>query len=255
MTAPREAVEAAPAAESRFAARYRVRFDESTPSGTLRTSALLRYAQDLAWMHSEALGFDRAWYEERSLAWLVRAAEVEVRGTVGTGRTLDVTTEVVGHRKVWARRRGEFRLPGGESVATVLTDWVLVDGRGRLARVPEVFEARFPAPAMSDPLLRVELPPLPADRRRRAFRARRHELDPVGHVNNAVYLDWLEEAIADEPGGESALDALPRRYRLEYAGAAEPGTDLEAATWRDGGGWAYSLRGGGTDLIRARFEA
>ena len=33
-------------------APYRVRFDEAGPDGLLRTSVLLRYAQDLAWYHS-----------------------------------------------------------------------------------------------------------------------------------------------------------------------------------------------------------
>ena len=69
------------ASASRHETSYRVRFDEAGPNGLLRASGLLRYAQDIAWMHSEALGFDRAWYRERELAWLVRAAEV----TVGSG--------------------------------------------------------------------------------------------------------------------------------------------------------------------------
>ena len=38
---------------------YRVRFDECGPDGVVRTSALLRYAQDVAWIHSERMGFDR----------------------------------------------------------------------------------------------------------------------------------------------------------------------------------------------------
>ena len=41
---------------------YRVRFDEAGPDGNLRTSTLLRYAQDLAWYHSAQRGFTRAWY-------------------------------------------------------------------------------------------------------------------------------------------------------------------------------------------------
>jgi hypothetical protein len=42
-----------------FVAGYRVRFDEAGPDGNLRTSGVLRYAQDVAWRHSEVLGFDR----------------------------------------------------------------------------------------------------------------------------------------------------------------------------------------------------
>lgn len=238
----------------RFASSYRVRFDESTPAGTLRTSGFLRYAQDIAWTHSEALGFDRAWYVERGLAWLVRAAEVTVLAAVPMGTSLAVTTQVVGHRKVWARRRAEFRLPGGELAGTVLTDWVMIDGRGRLARVPAVFEARFPAPMTNDSLLRVDLPAQPAEARRRILVVRPQELDPIGHVNNAVYLDWVEEShlLFGSPDAADALDAVPRRYRLEYAAAAEAGRSLEAATWRHGEAWAHSIRSdGGAELLRA----
>lgn len=238
----------------RFTSSYRVRFDESTPAGTLRTSGLLRFAQDIAWMHSEALGFDRAWYLERGLAWLVRAAEVTVLAAVPMGTSLAVGTQVVGHRKVWARRRAEFRLPDGELAGTVLTDWVMIDGRGRLARVPEVFESRFPAPMTNDPLLRVELPTPPQSAAHRALIVRPQELDPIGHVNNAVYLDWVEEShlALGSTDAADALDAVPRRYRLEYAAAAEAGTLLDAATWRHGEGWAHSIRSdGGTELLRA----
>jgi acyl-ACP thioesterase len=240
------------ASASRHETTYRVRFDEAGPNGLLRASGLLRYAQDIAWMHSEALGFDRAWYRERELAWLVRAAEVHMAAGIPMGATATVTTEVVGYRKVWARRRAEFRLDGIEA-ASVLTDWVLVDSRGRLARLPEVFAARFPGTATVDGLLRVDLPPPPPDAARRAFGVRPHELDPMDHVNNAVYLDWLEESILADPRGPASLDALPRLYRLEYAASAEPGSAVDAVTWRDGTGWAHRQSAAGTELLRARL--
>jgi acyl-ACP thioesterase len=239
------------ASPSRHESIYRVRFDEAGPNGLLRASGLLRYAQDIAWMHSEALGFDRAWYRERDLAWLVRAAEVEVHVPIAMGAVLTVTTEVVGYRKVWARRRAGFRM-GGVDAASVLTDWVLVDGRGRLTRLPDAFAARFPGTVQVDGLLRVYLPAPPPDAARRSFGVRRQELDPMDHVNNAVYLDWLEESIVGvAPDGE--LDVLPRGYRLEYAASAEPGATVDAVTWRDGARWAHRESVAGTELVRARL--
>lgn len=236
---------------------YRVRFDESTPSGLARTSALLRYAQDVAWAHSEVLGFNRAWYAERELAWLVRAAELEILAPVPLGTTLDVDTSVVGHRRVWARRRGEFRL-GGELVAWVHTDWLLIDARGRITRVPDVFGASFPAPFSNDVLGRVALPATPPDAARGRLRVRPHELDPMDHVNNAVYLDWFEESVLAAGGaggtGAAAISGVPRRYRLEYAAAAPPDAELETATWRDGDGWAHRTTAGGADVLRARLD-
>jgi acyl-CoA thioester hydrolase len=233
---------------------YRVRFDEATPAGTARTSVLLRYAQDIAWAHSEALGFDRRWYRDRGLAWLVRAAELEILGTVRLGVTLDVTTQVVAFRRAWARRRGEFRLDG-ELVAWVHTDWVLIDDRGRITRIPDAIDQQFPmAPGAStaaDRLARVDLPPVPDDAMGRNLVVRPHELDPMDHVNNAVYLDWLEESVLAAGG---AVDGLPRRYQLEYAAAAAGDDSLRAATWRDGTGWAHRLTGGTGDVLRARLQ-
>src|SRR4051794_37374666 len=89
-----------------FVAGYRVRFDEAGPDGRIRTSALLRYAQDVAWRHSEALGFDRQWYVDRGLWWVVRAVDLEVLRPVGMGQTIRVSTAVTGHRRIWARPGG-----------------------------------------------------------------------------------------------------------------------------------------------------
>jgi acyl-ACP thioesterase len=107
--------------------------------------------------------------------------------------------------------------------------------------------------------LRVVLPAAPADAARRSFAVRPHELDPMDHVNNAVYLDWFEESIlaAGSGGagvGAAPVDVLPRVYRLEYAASAEPGSTVEAVTWRDGAGWAHRLSAAGTELLRARLD-
>ena len=241
-------------------ARYRVRFDEAGPDGRLRTSGLMRYAQDLAWQHSTALGFGRDWYLERGLTWVVRSAELEVLAPIPMGVDVIAETRVVGQRRVWARRRGEFHDDAGAVLAWVHTDWVLIDARGALIRIPGVFGEAFRVPETTGQIQRVALPPTPAGAATRSFAVRRHELDPAGHVNNAVYLDWLEEAVAaaTAPGAAAiGIDALPRRYRLEYAAAADGGTGLADAAWRDDDGtWSYRLTAAdGPEVFRAAIES
>jgi len=214
-----------------FVAGYRVRFDEAGADGLMRTSALLRYAQDIAWRHSEDLGFDRSWYTERGWWWVVRSVELEVLAPVPMGRTLRVSTAVVGHRRIWARRRGEFRLAEGTLAAVASTDWVIVDEGGRIIRIPGDFGHAFPNVELAADIIRVALPPEPPDGATRlAIRVRPQNLDPMGHVNNAVYLDWLEEAVI-EAGAPAAATAIPRRVAIEYAASAEPGDALEATAW------------------------
>ena len=240
-------------------ASYRVRFDEAGPGGHLRTSGLMRYAQDVAWQHSTALGFGRDWYLERGLTWLVRSAELEVLAPVPMGVEIVSRTQVVGQRRVWARRRGEFIAGDGTLVAWVHTDWVMIDRRGALTRIPEIFGEAFRIPEASGQIGRVALPPTPDRAVGRTFAVRPHELDPMDHVNNAVYLDWLEECLlaAASAAGESIrLDAVPRRYRLEYAAAADAGMDLIDAAWRGAdGGWSYRITAAdGPELFRAAVD-
>jgi medium-chain acyl-[acyl-carrier-protein] hydrolase len=233
-----------------FVAGYRVRFDEAGPDGRVRTSALLRYAQDVAWRHSEDLGFDRRWYTQRGRWWVVRSAELEVTAPIAMGRTLRLSTAVIGHRRIWARRLGECRLVDGTLAAAVTTDWVILDDRGRLVRIPADFGLSFSNPELEGDIIRVDLPEPPPDASRLDLKVRPHDLDPMGHVNNAIYVDWVEAVLA-AGGHASALGALPRQLRLEYRASAEPGDDVIGTGWVTDRGWHVRLsRADGAELVR-----
>lgn len=254
-----EARPTARGAADRCSAPFRVRFDEAGPDGRLRTSVVLRYAQDLAWYHSAQRGFERSWYAARGLAWLVRAAEVGVETPVGVGDELTGTTSVVGWRRVWARRRTEFVDGDGRLVAWTHIDWVLLDARGAPTRIPPEFDV-FGAPDTTVPLGRVALGDPPADADRATFVVRPQELDPMDHANNAVYADWLDERVIRAGGaaGTALVRALPRLARLEYARPAERDAVVVATAWPDksGAGWSCRLDAeDGTALLRARLEA
>ena len=244
-----------------FSAPFRVRFDEAGPDGRLRTSGLLRYTQDLAAQHSEALGYDRAWYAARGLTWMVRTAAIEIGRPIPYGSLLTGTTRVVGFRRVWSRRRSTFRL-GADVVAVVGIDWVLLDERGAPTRIPPEFETIFGLVAAPDgplQLARVTLDgPEPATGTRHEIAVREHELDPLDHVNNAAYADWVDEAVlgAAPDGGSAIVRAIPRRVRLEYALPATGGERLESTCWPAADGWSCRIGrpADGAELLRARLE-
>ena len=244
---------------------YRARFDECGADGLVRSSTLLRYAQDLAWIHSERMGFTREWYGERSLAWVVRAAELAILAPLPLGETLTMRTEVIGYRRVWARRRTEGRLDDGTLALWGNTDWVILDtARGMPGRFPPEFLARFDVPPQHFEPGRVTLPPAPGDRAHvTRTQVRPQDIDPMGHVNNAAYLDYLEEALfAAGPAGEDLTHGIPRRIRLEYLAPASPGTTLTGAVWAiaasrgSGPGWAWRLADdAGRELARGGVTA
>lgn len=239
-----------PGVDNGYLAGYRVRFDEAGPDGRMRISSLLRYAQDIAWRHSEALGFDRTWYQERGLGWVVRGVELEVHQPVPLGHILRLTTAVVGHRRIWARRMVECRLADGTLAARVTTDWVLLDGRNRIARIPPDFGLAFTNPELGGEILRVPAPdgePVHA----RAFGVRPRDLDPLAHVNNAVYVDWLDEAL-ESAGWRPSPPNGAETWRLEYLASAGRGDEVVAELHGSAGAWAARIRRtDGLDLLRA----
>jgi hypothetical protein len=80
------------------------------------------------------------------------------------------------------------------------------------------------------------------------------ELDPMGHVNNAAYLDYLDDQFLGSPGTPDAMHA-PRRYRAEFVASAEPASTLTGSGWPDGHAWRFRLTdAGGRELLRARLE-
>lgn len=233
-----------------FLAGYRVRFDEAGPDGDVRASTLLRYAQDVAWRHSEQLGFDRSWYQARELGWVVRGCELELHLPIPMGRTLRVSTAVVGHRRIWARRLGECRLADGRLAARVTTDWVLLDARNRVVRIPADFGLAFANPEVQAEILRV--PAMAgAPLRTLGVAVRRSELDPLDHVNNAVYVDWLEEALAS--AGWLPAGATARTIRLEYLASAAGGDDVVVELRGRADAWSGVVRrADGLELVRAQ---
>lgn len=244
----------------RFEQAYRARFDECGPDGRLRASSFLRYAQDLAWTHAESAGLGRSWYVARRLFWLIRAVELDLVDGVAYGTPVDVSTEVIGFRRASARRRSEYDRQGEErTVALAIIDWLLLNERGMPVRVPSDVSEAFGtemgtgSDAGFSPL-RVRLEPAPRDATARHFEVRRGDLDPMNHVNNAVYVDYVDDHLA-ATGHSSLLRRLPRRYRVEFVASAEPGSRLVDRAWEDDLGWSYRLEGAdGRELVRARVE-
>jgi acyl-CoA thioester hydrolase len=72
------------------------------------------------------------------------------------------------------------------------------------------------------------------------LRVRGYEVDALGHVNNAVYVNYLEQAAIEHSAllgfGAARLAELGgifvvRRHEIDYLGAAVAGDDLVVITW------------------------
>jgi acyl-CoA thioester hydrolase len=227
---------------------FRVRHHECDANGRAHAATYLNFMQEAAFDASAAAGYDFSRYSDLNLHWLVRETDITYLKpkSMRYDASVQVKTWVIDFRRVRSRRAYEFSLDDStELLAQASTDWVLLDSAtGRPTQIPpEMRWAFFP-----------QGPPETAPRRNRypsskspqagAFqlhwRIRWSDLDSVGHVNNAVYLSFLEDAAisaATENGWpparlhERELDLVNRRHQIEYRQPAFLDDELVLTTW------------------------
>lgn len=225
---------------------FRIRHDECDAYGVLNNAAYLRLAQETAWRHSIAAGFPPAYYESLQRAWLARDTEIDYLRPVRYGELLQVKTFVPATRRALARRAYEYRISGSpELVARAHTDWVFFDLAAAAPATipPEIIEALFGAAQAPEVLKRTPFPvPAPAPPGAVTWRKRVEwrDIDPLGHLNNAVYFSYTEEAaiqaglqygITHNSSREAGVGWAVKRSRIEYLLPAQAGDELEVLTY------------------------
>jgi acyl-CoA thioester hydrolase len=230
--------------------RFRVRHYECDAYGHVNHANYLRYMQETALDASAAVGYDEARYQAMGTLWLIRETDIEYLRPLRYGDEAEVVTWVGDFRRVRSRRFYELRdLATGELSARANTDWVyLARSSGRPAAVPQEMVDAFVPPGIGDESLiealpRKRFPPAPPPppgiftmRRRVEWR----DIDSAQHVNNAAYLNYMEECgiLAAQSVGWSmgrmrgeGFAIFARRHQIEYRQQAQLGEELAVSTY------------------------
>lgn len=228
---------------------FRVRHYECDAYGHLNNANYLRYMQETAFDASAAAGYDLQRYDQMGRLWLIRETEVEYLQPLYYNDCVAVKTWVADFRRSTSRREYEFyNTSSGSLAARGATNWVFLDAQSQQpARIPAEMEAAFFPEGAPDSLPhRQAFPkaPLPPPG---VFSASRRviwrDIDRQQHVNNAVYLEYVEECgfqvIAAHHWPVQRMLAegfaiLVRKNQIQYRLPALMGDELEIATWASG---------------------
>ena len=210
-----------------FASGRRVRLGDVSTEGRLRLDAVARYLQDIA--RDDAVD---AGYPDPG-GWVVRRTLIEVTRPPRFGEQLDLFTWCSGHGRRWAERRTEIRGEAGGAVDAASV-WVHVDASaGTARRLPEEFYEIWGEAAAGRRISPRALLPTgaPVGSDRFPWPVRVADLDPFGHVNNAVHWAPVEEALA-----RLGPAPPPLRAELEHRSPLGPAPAAEVRAVRAGGG-------------------
>jgi YbgC/YbaW family acyl-CoA thioester hydrolase len=238
-----------------FTRTFRVRWGELDPSGMVSPANYLRYLIETAWDWGDAVGLGVNDSQTLGMAWLIRETEIHFLRPLRHNDTFDFTIWLANWQRVRGMRCFELTLrESGEVIARGTQQIVCMDAKtDRPVSLPEDVIDRF----------RLENPRVfPFERFPRIVavetasitqrRVELMDLDVYDHVNNAMYLDYAEEALAQDFSSkgwspsrlaEANLTVALRRVQIQYSAIAAWGETLNISTHplnsKDTGGSLY----------------
>jgi acyl-CoA thioester hydrolase len=133
--------------------RYEFTVPESAVdmNGHVNNVVYVQWMQDVAVMHSEAVGGTLAMHAAEG-TWVVHSHKIEYRSPAFVGEEVVAHTWVVNFRRVRSIRRHKFfRKSDNRILAMGETEWVFVDGKsGRPKMIPDEIMHLFPLVAKDD---------------------------------------------------------------------------------------------------------
>lgn len=230
----------------------RIGFYEIDSDYKLHLKPLLNVMQEAAATHSDRVGYSTADLLAEGRAWVLHRMVLQVHRPPALGDELSVTTWHKGSRGFRSYRDFEI-FSGDEKLVSAASLWLLIDiRRKRILKVPPDVPERYGAEEIDgleinidqwkpdlgfEPDITVPVAVRPSD------------YDPLGHVNNALYFDYLE-TLMDKTLGQPRKKG---RLGIEFNKEIAPGVDsVTAGLKTEAGGFIFKFAS--SDAVHAAGE-
>lgn len=244
-----------------FENRFFVRSNELGDDNSVNHTSIVQWFQETAFQASEANGFGSDYYTRAGSTWLVHELDVEFFTAARYRDEIAVKTWVSDMRRVRSHREYQARrVQDGELIASGRVDWVYLDSEKlTLKRIDAGMQARF-APNDTPALSPIEWPDScgngDGSKYESSRRVQLYEHDGMHHVNNTIYLAWIEQQMADawRDWGYDLGRLDIRRHKIEYLQQSKYGDSLQVSSRAircDGRYfWSHHIARGETIILR-----
>jgi acyl-ACP thioesterase len=212
-----------------------VDYAEVDPNFNLKPGALVNLLQEAAIFHSENIGFGIRQLRRQALGWLLNRLALSIKRFPGYREQLEIVTWFRGANRFKAYRDFEV-YAGPERIAAATSLWLFcnVDTK-KFSRISEEMVTAYTVEP--DRVFARELDHWKADGGFAPdvtvpLATRFSDYDPNGHVNNAVYFDYLQTLLHRARGP----DFYPRGLAIQFNREIDLRTTTLAAGLKPAGG-------------------
>lgn len=232
-----------------FEEERRVSFLQIDCNRALHPSALLSMLEEMAILHSDALGYTVEYMLEHERFWSVVNWHLQIHRMPAYGETVTIQTWNDKFSRFQANRSFSIVDAEGNGVVSAVSRWIFMDTK---KRKPTNMPAEMPPKYYSErecaiPDEKFILPKMPEGEliAERAVTVTRRDTDTNNHANNVKYLEWVMDDIPDEIYVDMALRDVRIVYRREckrgdvvdvktYVRDTEIGKTVDSFLYEDG---------------------
>lgn len=210
----------------------------ASPRGVARAAEIWRLCQEVAVQDSIRVGWPPSRYLECGVAFVVTRMVAVHHREIPYGEALFARTWVRDFRRGLLSRRQVQLFDGQGPLAEATQEWVHVNASLRPARASAELLADFPPTDIDRPV--ATLPAFEAvdvaPTHRWEFEVWHTWMDPLGHVNHPVYVDWCDESASRvlRAAGLDPQELVPVAEEVSWKRAANAGDRVVVETRLDG---------------------
>jgi len=183
-----------------FEKEFDIYYRDTEDGGKIKLDCLLLYLQEAAILHSIQVGFDEAYMQKNSCAWVMNRLGLQMEKMPQIRTRLKIKTWTTGIKSFKAIR--EFEIYENNSfVGVASTHWFFIDiNQRKLKRIPEEVknfygevpknvELNLDDVEFEDPDFDIIFS--------KTHSLRHYDIDTNGHLNNTVYAQLLEDTLVN----------------------------------------------------------
>jgi acyl-ACP thioesterase len=215
---------------------FRVCTWDSDSSLRLTPASACNFCQEAAGTHAEELGVGIDAMSSQGVAWILSRMSLVLDRRPARGEKVVVRTWPIGSARLFVHRDYELSDSSGAIIGRGRSAWLIIDTERGRPRRPEPLIGGLPQnegrEALPDGVPALEEAPGLA--RAYSRTAAYSDLDYNGHVNNARYVQWVQDALA----ADALASAGGFRLDINYLSEVRAGTSVSifgAAVPADGG--------------------